>query len=80
MLDVSMPEMGGLELTQAIRQREQRDGHQLPIIGMTANAMKVLYCCSAGAPSTRRGESSHFRSPLAYCIPSSRNRKSVGLV
>ena len=26
------------------------------------------------------GESSHFRSPAAYCVPSSRNRNSVGLV
>lgn len=38
--DISMPEMGGMELTRAIRQREAPGGHRLPIYAMTANAMK----------------------------------------
>jgi response regulator RpfG family c-di-GMP phosphodiesterase len=35
-----MPEMDGLEATAAIRQIEQRNGGHIPIIAMTAHAMK----------------------------------------
>lgn len=38
--DISMPEMSGLELTRAVRQREGSSGKRIPIIAMTANAMK----------------------------------------
>jgi PAS domain S-box-containing protein len=38
--DLSMPEMGGLELTRAVRRRESGGPHRLPIIAMTASAMK----------------------------------------
>ena len=41
LMDMQMPEMGGIEATQAIRARErQRDGARVPIIAMTANAMR----------------------------------------
>jgi PAS domain S-box-containing protein len=40
LMDVQMPEMGGLEATQIIRAREQSSGTHLPIIAMTAHAMK----------------------------------------
>jgi len=41
LMDVHMPSMGGLEATQAIRAREQETGcTRLPIIAMTADAMK----------------------------------------
>jgi CheY-like chemotaxis protein len=39
LMDVQMPEMDGLETTQAIRQREARLGGHVPIIAMTAQAM-----------------------------------------
>ncbi|MGH9403189.1 MAG: response regulator [Terriglobia bacterium] len=40
LMDVQMPEMNGLEATAAIRERESKSGGHLPIIAMTANAMK----------------------------------------
>ncbi|HEY5315044.1 MAG TPA: response regulator, partial [Pirellulales bacterium] len=40
LLDVQMPELDGLETTAAIRERERVHGGHLPIIAMTAHAMK----------------------------------------
>ena len=40
LMDVQMPEMNGLEATAAIRQHEQAFGIRLPIIALTAHAMK----------------------------------------
>jgi CheY-like chemotaxis protein len=39
LMDVQMPEMGGLEATKAIRQKEKISGEHLPIIALTANAV-----------------------------------------
>ena len=40
LLDVQMPEMSGLEATEAIRDREGATGSRLPIIALTAHAMQ----------------------------------------
>ncbi|MCC7417730.1 MAG: response regulator [Acidobacteria bacterium] len=40
LMDVQMPEMGGLEATAAIRAAERASGGHMPIVAMTAHAMK----------------------------------------
>src|ERR1035438_3332869 len=39
LMDVQMPEMGGLEATAAIRLKEKERGGHVPIIGLTAHAL-----------------------------------------
>ncbi|MER9525227.1 response regulator [Mesorhizobium sp. M0292] len=40
LMDVSMPEMNGLEATAAIRRLEEHTGMHIPIVGVTAHALK----------------------------------------
>jgi signal transduction histidine kinase/DNA-binding response OmpR family regulator len=40
LMDVQMPNIGGFEATQMIRQREMSTGRRIPIVAMTAHAMK----------------------------------------
>jgi CheY-like chemotaxis protein len=40
LMDLQMPKMDGFEATAVIREREMHDGGHIPIIALTANAMK----------------------------------------
>jgi len=49
-MDIQMPEMDGYEVSIAIRTRERTAGGHLPIVAMTAHAMKSDQerCLAAG--------------------------------
>jgi CheY-like chemotaxis protein len=50
LMDVQMPTMSGIEATAAIRERERATGGHVPIVAMTARAMKGDHdeCLAAG--------------------------------
>jgi two-component system, sensor histidine kinase and response regulator len=50
LMDIQMPDMNGFEATAAVREKEKRSGAHMPIVAMTANAMKgdQEACLAAG--------------------------------
>jgi PAS domain S-box-containing protein len=53
LMDIQMPEMDGLEATRSVRENERRTGSHLPIVAMTAHALKgdEELCLQAGMDS-----------------------------
>jgi PAS domain S-box-containing protein len=50
LMDVQMPRMDGIETTLMIREREKESGDRIPIVALTAHAMKADFdrCLAAG--------------------------------
>lgn len=59
LIDVMMPEMGGLEATRRIRSLERKDAKTVPIVAMTANAF-----VDDIARTKKAGMNEHFSKPL----------------
>ena len=59
LMDVQMPEMGGIEATQEIRGKEKSAGGHIPIFAMTAHAMQ-----GTANGASRRGWMGTFPSRL----------------
>jgi PAS domain S-box-containing protein len=84
LMDVQMPELDGLETTAAIREREKDTGAHLPIVAVTAHAMKgdAERCLAAGMDAylTKPLEARELRAAIAgfgRSGPSSRGPTAV---
>jgi PAS domain S-box-containing protein len=80
-MDVQMPEMDGLAATEAIRAREMKTGAHIPIVAMTAHAMKGdrERCLAAGMDgyASKPIRIKELEQTLAELFPSSAARGDI---
>lgn len=78
LMDIRMPEMDGLEATQAIRALDRPDAKTLPIIALTANAfdedVQRSLQCGMNAHLTKPVEPEHLFKTLGELIWEAENR------
>jgi PAS domain S-box-containing protein len=81
LMDVQMPEMGGLEATAMIREKEKTTGSHVPIIAMTAHAMQGdrQRCLDAGMDGylSKPLDPKTFLRTVEESVVSSSSRKSA---
>jgi PAS domain S-box-containing protein len=75
LMDLEMPEMGGLQATASIRRREQGSGRHVPILALTAHAMKGdrERCLAAGMDGyvAKPVQARELYQAIAQLLPSS---------
>jgi CheY-like chemotaxis protein/HPt (histidine-containing phosphotransfer) domain-containing protein len=82
LMDVHMPVLGGLEATQAIRERERQRGGHVPIVALTALAMTSdrERCMVAGMDAfvTKPLDASELFATLERLLPAKRFSEATG--
>jgi two-component system sensor histidine kinase/response regulator len=77
LMDVQMPEMDGLQATQAIRDHERRNRGHIPVVAMTAHAMKgdQERCLAAGMDAylTKPIHTQELLATLERCVAANSN-------
>ncbi len=83
LMDLQMPELDGFEATAAIREREAGTNTHVPIIALTAHAMKGdrERCLAAGMDgyATKPIQLEELRNVIAQCAPVAPERSGASL-
>jgi PAS domain S-box-containing protein len=73
LMDVQMPEMNGLEATAAIREKEKTTGGHIPILAVTAHAMKgdreQFLAAGMDGYVTKPVDEAELMNAIARCLP-----------
>jgi CheY-like chemotaxis protein len=81
LMDIQMPEMDGMEATAAIRERDKNSGRHVPILAMTAHAMRgdKERCLASGMDGyiSKPIQPAGLFAEIERCLPSSEGSNAV---